>query len=195
MKIQNSKPKIQNLSFGTSYLPFSTNHFLLTTPCLLLIISYLITVMLTGCYSFTGGSITPGMKTVSVPLFENNAPLVVPTLSQAFTETLKDRIRTQSPLSFVRVDGQANFMGRITGYDIRPVAMQGNESGIAGQTRLTITVQVKYNNAIKPDENFDQSFSRFKDFRGSLSTQEQQLIKDINLQLAEDIYNRAFANW
>ncbi len=135
------------------------------------------------------------MKTVSVPLFENNAPLVVPTLSQAFTETLKDRIRTQSPLSFVRTDGQASFNGRITGYDIRPVAIQGNDSGLAGQTRLTITVQIKYNNSLKPDENFDQSFSRFQDFKGSLSSQEQSLIKSINLQLSEDIYNRAFANW
>ncbi len=175
MEIQNLKFKIQNLSFGTYYL--------------------LLTLLFTSCYSFTGGSITPGMKTVSVPLFENNAPLVVPTLSQAFTETLKDRIRTQSPLSFVRTDGQASFNGRITGYDIRPVAIQGNDSGLAGQTRLTITVQVKYVNAIKPDENFDQSFSRFQDFKGSLASQEQALIKNINLQLSEDIYNRAFANW
>ncbi len=175
MKIQNSKFKIQNLCFGIGYL--------------------LLTLLFTSCYSFTGGSITPGMKTVSVSLFENNAPIVVPILSQAFTETLKDRIRTQSPLSFVRADGQASFQGRITGYDIRPVAIQGNESGLAGQTRLTITVQVKYSNSLKPDENFEQSFSRFQDFKGSLSSQEQALIKNINLQLSEDIYNRAFANW
>jgi hypothetical protein len=166
---------------------------LLTVIHLLLII----TVFFSSCgiYSFTGGSITPGMKTVSVPLFENSAPLVVPTLSQAFTETLKDRIRTQSPLSFVKNDGQADFEGRITGYDIRPVSLQGNATGVAGQTRLTITVQVKYTNSLKPDENFDQSFSRFRDFKGSLGSQEQSLIKDINLQLSEDIYNRAFANW
>ncbi|TAH02144.1 MAG: hypothetical protein EAZ15_05855 [Sphingobacteriales bacterium] len=175
MKIQNLKFKIKNLSLRTNGL--------------------LLILLFSGCYSFTGGSITPGMKTVSVPLFENSAPLVVPTLSQAFTETLKDRIRTQSPLSFVRTDGQASFNGRITGYDIRPVAIQGNNSGLAGQTRLTITVQIKYSNSLKPDENFDQSFSRFQDFKGSLSSQEQSLIKNINLQLSEDIYNRAFANW
>ncbi len=178
---QKSKIKNQKFDFTTYHLPLTTIYLLLT--------------LLSSCYSFTGGSITPGMKTVSVSLFENNAPIVVPILSQAFTETLKDRIRTQSPLSFVRSEGQASFTGRITGYDIRPVSLQGNSTGIAGQTRLTITVQVKYNNALKPDENFDQSFSRFRDFTGSLSTKEQQLIKDINQQLAEDIYNRAFANW
>jgi hypothetical protein len=194
MKIQNLKFKIQNPSFGTRYLPLTTNHLPLFNIHLLTT-TYLLINLLSGCYSFTGGSITPGMKTVSVPLFENNAPIVVPILSQAFTETLKDRIRTQSPLSFVRSEGQASFQGRITGYDIRPVSLQGNNTGIAGQTRLTITVQVKYNNTLKPDENFDQSFSRFRDFTGSLNAKEQQLIKDINQQLAEDIYNRAFANW
>lgn len=185
---QKSKVKNQKFDFATFHLPLTTNHLLITTI-------YLLLTLLSSCYSFTGGSITPGMKTVSVSLFENNAPIVVPILSQAFTETLKDRIRTQSPLSFVRSEGQASFTGRITGYDIRPVSLQGNNTGIAGQTRLTITVQVKYNNALKPDENFDQSFSRFRDFTGSLSAKEQQLIKDINQQLAEDIYNRAFANW
>ncbi len=148
-----------------------------------------------GIYSFTGGSITPGMKTVSVQLFENNAPLVVPNLSQSFTESLKDRIRTQTGLSFIRNGGDASFEGRITNYDIRPVSIQGNETSLAGQTRLTITVSVKYTNLLKVDDSFEQSFSRYRDFKGSLASQEQQLIKDINLQLSEDIFNRAFANW
>jgi hypothetical protein len=154
----------------------------------------------TGCgvYSFTGGSISAGMKTVSVPLFENTAQLVVPNLSQSFTEALKDRIRTQTGLSFLRVDGDANFEGRITDYNIQPVAIQGNQQVTAGLTRLSITVQVKYTNKIEADKGFDQAFTRFIDFStqaGSFSAQEQALIKNINQQLTEDIYNRAFANW
>ena len=42
-----------------------------------------------GIYSFSGASIPPEMKTVTVNFFENNAPLVVPYLSQQFTERLK----------------------------------------------------------------------------------------------------------
>ena len=56
----------------------------------------------------------------------------------------------------------------------------------------------KYTNKIEPDKSFDQAFTRFKDFnpQGSpFTTQEQALVKDINQQLTEDIYNRAFANW
>lgn len=153
---------------------------------------------LSGCgfYSFTGASIPAEMKTVSVSFFENNAPLVVPYLSQQFTEDLKTRIRNQSRLSLVRADADANFEGRITDYRISPAAIQGNER--AGLERLSITVNVKYTNVLKPELNFDQSFTRFKDFSTQtkpLQAQEQELIKDINIQLTEDIFNKAFANW
>lgn len=151
-----------------------------------------------GIYSFTGGSISAGMKTVSVPLFENTAQLVVPNLSQAFTEALKDRIRTQTGLSFLRIDGDANFTGRITEYSIQPVAIQGNQQVTAGLNRLSITIQVKYSNKIEVDKSFDQAFTRYVDFSlqaGTFAAQQQTLIRNINQQLTEDIYNRAFANW
>jgi len=161
------------------------------------ILSIFILFLISSCgiYSFTGGSISVGMKTVSVLLFENTAPLVVPNLSQSFTEALKDRIRTQTSLSFLRVDGDANFEGRITDYSIQPVAIQGDQAGL---TRLSITVSVKYSNKIEADKSYEQSFTRFIDFSIQSSTfaaQEQTLIRNINQQLTEDIYNKAFANW
>lgn len=155
-----------------------------------------LTLLLSSCwiYSFSGASIPPNMKTVNVVFFENNAPIVVPTLSNAFTEALKARIRNQSALSVVRNDADATFEGRITDYNIKPVAITGNERSEA--TRLTITVNVKYTNKLVPEQSFEQSFSRFSDFQGSnIAGNEQKLITDINRQLTEDIFNRAFANW
>lgn len=149
-----------------------------------------------GTYTFSGASIPEEMKTLSVQFFENNSILVVPYLSQQFTEALKERIRNQSRLSIVRTEGDANFEGRISDYSIRPVAIQGNER--AGLNRLTITVIVKYANALTPELNFEQSFQAFQEFslnQGPLQTQEQKLITLINRQLTEDIFNRAFANW
>jgi len=134
------------------------------------------------------------MKTVNVVFFENNAPIVVPTLSNTFTEALKARIRNQSPFSIVRNDADATFEGRITDYNIKPVAITANERSEA--TRLTITVSVKYTNKIVPEQSFEQSFSRFSDFQGSdIAGNENKLITDINRQLTEDIFNRAFSNW
>lgn len=149
-----------------------------------------------GTYSFSGASIPPEMKTVSIQFFENNSQLVVPYLSQQFTEALKERVRNQSRLSIVRSDADANFEGRITDYSIRPVAIQGNER--AGLNRLTITVNVKYSNTLNPELNFEQAFQAFQEFslsQGSIQSQEQKLIELINKQLTELIFNKAFANW
>ena len=149
-----------------------------------------------GVYSFTGASIPAEMKTVSVQFFENTAPLVVPNLSQQFTEALRERIRNQTSLSMVRTDAQANFEGRISDYNIKSVAVQGDER--AGLNQLTITVNVKYTNTLKPELGFEQSFTRYQNFSiatRTLQSQEAELIKNVNTQLTEDIFNRAFANW
>jgi hypothetical protein len=149
--------------------------------------------------SFNGASIPPEMKTVSVNFFENNAPLVVPYLSQQFTEALRTRIRNQSRLSMVQNDGNGVFEGRITGYDIRPVTLtdtrvQTNQ----GTSRLSITVTVKYTSTLNAKQSFEEPFTRFKDFPVTGTTFqaiEPQLIRDITNQLTEDIFNRAFAQW
>lgn len=160
----------------------------------------LVLLSVQGCgikYGFTGGSIPEGMKTYTVEFFENTAPIVNPTLSQTFTEALKERIRSQSSLSQVTNDGDAIFEGRITGYSIAPAAVEAGTNR-AALTRLSITINVKYTNNVKPEDNFEQPFTRFKDFSsagGSIPAQEQALIQDINKMLTEDIYNQAFANW
>lgn len=156
--------------------------------------------VLSGCgYKFNGAS-TTGLKTVKVQLFENNAPLVIPTLSNVFTEDLKDRIRTQSRLSLTQNEADVVFEGRITGYDIKPIAIQDNKAPVAGANRLTITVQVKYTNntEFKQSKSFDQSFTAFEDFSlagQSLESQQQRLIKLVNVKLTENIFNQAFAQW
>ncbi|MGK6350251.1 LptE family protein [Parapedobacter sp. DT-150] len=158
------------------------------------------TLLIQGCgvkYGFTGGSIPEDMKTYTVEFFENTAPIVYPTLSQSFTEALKDRIRSQSSLSQVTTDGDAIFEGRITGYSIAPAAVEAGTDR-AALNRLSITISVKYTNNIKPEDSFEQSFTRFKDFSSassSIQAQEEPMIRDINQMLTEDIYNRAFANW
>lgn len=148
--------------------------------------------------SLNGSSIPPGMKTIDIQFFENNAPLVVSTLSQTFTEALKNRIRTQTRLSIVRGEGDATMSGAITGYSIAPVSIQAtnnNTAPVAGASRLTITVSVKYVYEADKKLNFEESFTKYKEFTGESSSQEQALIQDIVKQLTDDIFNRAFASW
>ncbi|WPU99757.1 LptE family protein [Mucilaginibacter sp. cycad4] len=171
---------------------------------LLGIISVCVLVLICpSCYTLKNQSIPPSLKTINVQFFENNAALVVNNLSQTFTEALKDRIRTQTSLSLVRGEADATMSGAITGYSIAPASIQAtanNVAPIADANRLTITVRVKFSfDAAKTPADkkisFEDSFTKFADYRGDISSQEQNLIQQINKQLIDDIFNKAFSNW
>lgn len=167
------------------------------------ILSGLILLIIVGMYSscsitLNGASIPPEMKTIDVEYFENNALFVVNYLSQRFTESLKDRIRSQTRLSIINnPEADASFSGSITNYTIAPVSIQAtnpNAPPIANASRLTITVRVKYVNNISK-KGFEQDFTKTADFTGDIASQEENLIATINKQLTEDIFNKAFADW
>lgn len=153
---------------------------------------------LTGCkvsYSFSGVNISPEVQTYSVEYFPNRAAVVQAQLSQEFTNTLMDKIQNNTSLDLASDGGDVSFSGEITGYETRPTAITGNET--AARNRLTITVRVKYTNAIEPELDYDQSFSRYEDYDSSqnLSDVENTLIGLIVENLVEDIFNKAFISW
>jgi len=163
------------------------------------LISFVLIVLLfTSCkmhYGFSGATIPPEAKTVSVQYFQNQASLAPPTLSQTFTEALRDRLSSQTRLGLVNKGGDLNFDGSITGYSTNPIAIQSTD--LAALNRLTITVTVKYTCSFDEKKNFEQSFSRFADYTSSqsLTAVEQELIQTINDQLTLDIFNRALNDW
>lgn len=145
-------------------------------------------------YSFTGGD--PGnAKTMSVELFQARAPLATPNSAQVFTETVRDLLLAQTPLKLARENGDVQYSGSISGYDVQPVNIQANET--AALNRLTITVSVIYVNTLEPKKNTEFTVARFADYNSSqdLTTVEEQLVTDISKQLAQDIFDRTLGNW
>lgn len=163
---------------------------------LLMVFSSMVFV-LSGCgvYSFTGASVPPEAKTVSISLFPNKAQLVQPTLSQQFTDALRDKFASQTNLNLVPRGGDLHFEGEITGYTTEPVAITGEQQ--AALIRLKITVNVRYVNKFSTKDNFETSFSRYEDYSSSqnLSSVESDLITKINEALVEDIFNKSVVNW
>lgn len=148
-----------------------------------------------GVYSFTGASIPPQATTFSVDFFPNNAPIVQPTLSQIFTDALKDKFSRQTSLQLTTGEGNLHFEGSITGYSVQPQAIGADDR--AAQNRLTITVRVTFLNEYQPENEFEQNFSRYYDYdsQQSLAAIEPTAIDVIIEALVEDIFNRAVVNW
>jgi hypothetical protein len=162
-----------------------------------ILLTLTLTLCTAGCgiYSFTSGKPKDGIKTISVQLFENKASLINPNLALDMTEKLKDVFIGQSNLRLANFDGDMDFEGTIVQYDVRPVAIQGNET--AASNRLTVALKVKYTCEKYPEDSWDKSFSQFSDFSSSqnLSDVEATLVKDIVSRLSQDVFNKALSNW
>lgn len=155
-------------------------------------------IALSSCkakYSLSGASIPPEAKTVSVAFFTNNTTLGAPSLSQRFTEKLRDVVSQQTRLALISKSADLQFEGYISDYNISPVAIQSTDQ--AGLNRLTISVNVKYTNKFEASKCFEQIFTRFADYKSSesISAREPDLVQEIYRQLTEDVFNKAFNNW
>ena len=162
-------------------------------------LTILLLVILTSCtisYKFNGAAIDYNTtKTISIAEFPIRAALVYPPLGPAFNEALTDIYTRQTRLSMVKTGGDLQVEGEITGYDLSPQAV--TEDAYASQTRLTISVKVRYTNTKNPNLNVDQTFRAYRDFSSSqmLTQVQDELISQIVDELAELIFNATVGSW
>ncbi|MDE5594396.1 MAG: hypothetical protein K2I89_02345, partial [Muribaculaceae bacterium] len=95
------------------------------------------------------------------------------------------------------VDGASDLQleGEITGYSLSPQAV--TENAYASQTRLTISVRVKYTDNKQENKDIDQTFSAYRDFDSSLMLNDVQddLCQQISKELVELIFNATLGDW
>lgn len=162
------------------------------------IFSAAVCLLFTSCtvkYSLSGASIPPDAKTFSVAYFPNNAPLVAPILSATLTDELTQRFATRTRLVQVPEGGDFAFEGEIIGYTSTTSSVSSGDYAV--QNRLTITVKVKFTNAIDDKMSFNKNFSAYADYDSTrlLTEVEGALITEIVEQLVTDIFMAAASNW
>ena len=155
-------------------------------------------LLMMGCsggYSFTGASIPPNTKTISIETFPNFASTVNPQLSQKLTDELKNMFSSQTSLNVVNGDGDMQLSGEITGYTTRASSLSSGDE--VAMNRLTITIHVKFVNEKDPEADYEQSFSRYKEYNASqdFSSVESALVSQIVTELVEDVFNKSVVNW
>ena len=157
-------------------------------------------ILFTACsisYKFNGASIDYSkVKTITIKDFPNQASFVpYPPLAQVFTEGMKDIYVRQTRLSLAPANGDLELEGEIISCGLTPMAVK--EDAYSSRTKLTLTVRVRYTNRTKPDEDFEQTFSAYREFDSNdmLQNVQETLFKEINEELADQIYNATVANW
>lgn len=152
-------------------------------------------VRCSGGYSFTGASIPPDAKTISIKTFPNYAAMVNPQLSQKLTEDLRTMFASQTSLNVVNSGGDLDISGEITSYVTQASALSSGDQ--VAMNRLSITIKVKFTNSKDPDSDFEQSFTRFRDYAATqdFSMVENGLMTEIVAELCEDVFNKSVVNW
>ena len=104
-------------------------------------------------------------------------------------------MRTQTSLNVVNGSADLEVSGEITAYTTRAAALSSNDE--VSMNRLSITIKVKFVNNCDPDANFEQSFTRYRDYNAQLnfSSVENTLMGEIVTELCDDVFNKSVVNW
>ncbi len=140
-------------------------------------------------------SIDPEIKTFYVKNFTVVAANAPVTLGEEFAEELRQKVISETRLSYTDVNPDIEFEGRMSGFDIRPVAVQQGETSQFNE--LKITINVDYINNLNEEKNWNRPFSFFVNYdaESNLLDVQEDLSDEIFERLIQDIFQVAFQSW
>ena len=147
-------------------------------------------------YKFNGTIIDYNIiKSISIEDFTNQAAMVYAPLTNVLNEKLKDTYTRQTRLNLIDRNADLELSGEVTGYDITPMSVNANS--LAAETRLTLRVNVRYTNNTNHDEDFERSYTAYRNFDSNLllTDVQDQLIEELVEEICDHIYNDTVANW
>lgn len=159
----------------------------------------ILSVMASSCrisYSFRTASINYDLtKTLYIGHFVNQAPLVYPPLEQRFNEEMKDMFTRNTRLQLVNQNGDMEIEGEIVGYELTPLAVQ--EDAFASETRLTMTVRMRFRNNKTDAPEIEERISANRTFSSNtvFDSVQDQLIGELIEEIVDQIFNATMANW
>ena len=165
----------------------------------LVILSLISIVLASSCaisYKFNGASIDYSkVRSIAVVDFTNQATLVYPPMVTSFNEAGEDAYTKQTRLALLKRNGDLQLEGEITGYTLTPLSI-GSDS-YAAETRLTMTVRVRFTNNTNTEENFERTFSANRTFpsTSTLESVQDQLVTEMIDEIVDNVYNATVANW
>jgi hypothetical protein len=156
-------------------------------------------ITLSGCsgcpYSFTGSSVPKHLKTISVPLFDDQSGLGEPGLREKFTNKLIDRFIKDNSLEVSdKTHADCTLEGAIISVRDEPLVISKGES--VTKRRVTVTVNVIFQDMKLKKKIFEKQFTNTGDYEIGSGTAQQQIGIDAAIdKLTEDILIETVSGW
>jgi hypothetical protein len=152
-----------------------------------------VAVSIAGCYSFTGASVPPHLKTVAIPLFEDVSGFGEAGLRERFTQKVVEYFRTDNNLEIgERLTADSIIEGSIIQVTDAPSVIGGND--IVRTRRVTVTVRATFTDMKLRKKVWEKDFSNWGEYTQGQQTRDVALTDAVN-KVAEDILLETVSGW
>lgn len=159
-------------------------------------IPLLFILALAGCrYSFTGGSVPANLKTIAIPIVQDQSGFGDPLFKDRLTEQLVTRFTNDGSLTLAdRTNADSALETVIT--SVRESASVVKPGEDVSQRRITVTARVSFTDLKLRKKLWEKDFSQWGDFpSGASLTQRDEGLQEAIRKLTEDILNETVAGW
>jgi hypothetical protein len=158
----------------------------------------LIVVLLhcTGCpYSFTGASVPKHLKTVAIPLVDDQSGFGAAGLRETFTTELTNLFISDNSLQVAdKTNADSILEGVITSVLDAPSLVTQGEA--VTRRRITITVTFAYQDKVQRKKLWEKTFSQWGDYdSGGGFSQREVGIREAIKKTTEDILLETVSGW
>ncbi len=159
----------------------------------------LFTLLLLSCsvsYKFSGASIDYSqVKTIQIVDFPIRSNYVWGPMGPMFNNELRDQYSSHTKLVQVKRDGDWKLEGEIMRYEQRNKGV--SSEGYSAQTELSITVNVRFTNNKRHEEDFEKQFTATStyDSTQTLNSVQEELVTQMIKDIVDQIFNATAANW
>jgi len=152
---------------------------------------------LTGCpYSFTGASVPKHLKTIAIPLVDDQSGFGEAGLRERFTTELTNLFISDNSLEVTdRTTADSILEGVITAVSDAPSVVGQAES--VSKRRVTMTVKFMYQDMKVRKKLWEKSFSQWGDYEsgGGLKSQRETGLQEAIKKVTEDILLETVSGW
>ncbi|MDP3443503.1 MAG: LPS assembly lipoprotein LptE [Ignavibacteria bacterium] len=150
-------------------------------------------------YSFTGASVPPHLKSISIPIFADRSGSGEFDLSKRMSDmVIKKFIDDNTLMVTDRAKSDAYLEGIISSLADAPSVVSGSTTGgTVASRRVTINVRIVYKDLIKKQTILDKTFSNYGDYvtTGDINSARKTAIERAIELVAEDILLAVVSNW
>jgi hypothetical protein len=163
------------------------------------IVAFIVLVSLSGCagcpYSFSGSSVPSHLKTIAIPLFDDQSGFGEPGLREKFTNRLINRFVQDNSLEVAdKTRADSMLEGIIVAVRDEPLVVTKGES--VSKRRVTVSVKATYQDLKLKRKVWEKEFSNTGDFEISGGPAQRQVGVDAAIEkLTEDILIETVSGW